>query len=271
MKFLPCTLLKILILTFTLNFGFTNNVHAKDTLDTVIDILSGLSCETQGVGNLLRTEFSHTCIPAPFFTFAVMNLVSPVLYMNTFLRLKINDHELFDGQFPGGQCIRQNRADPKNPELTFGLCSNAKLIVVRATAVAETAIAIAKAVLTGNDPWEDIKASWSSKESSYHNIYTAKPGESGMMIDVGFPIIPWKVIQDNDRICIATPGFTGYVPVGCKYIREPFPSSMYGSFMDISGSASSSNSNPNSNNTTDPLARQTEDVIKKHLMLQKLR
>ncbi|KJV93691.1 virB6 domain protein [Rickettsia parkeri str. Grand Bay] len=58
-----------------------------------------------------------------------MNLVSPVLYMNTFLKLKINDSDLFNdsnfGNFPGGQCTRENRIDPKNPELRFALCNNA--------------------------------------------------------------------------------------------------------------------------------------------------
>ncbi|MCC8368837.1 MAG: type IV secretion system protein [Rickettsia endosymbiont of Oxypoda opaca] len=259
MKFFPHTIIKILILSCTLNFSIVINVHAKDTieakdtLDTITGILTNLTCETQGVGNLLRSEFSHTCIPAPFFTFAVMNLVSPVFYMNTFLRLKINDHELFDKEFPGGQCTRNNRADPDNLELTFALCSNAKLALVRTKAVAESAVAIAKAVLTGDDPWEDIKDSWKNNEADYHNIYTAKPGDSGTMFDLGFPAIPWKVIQDNDRICMSTPGFskTGYIPVGCKYIREPFPKSIYSNFMDISGDSSALSE---STDPTDPLA-----------------
>ncbi|MFU7502319.1 MAG: hypothetical protein ACE1S7_02490 [Candidatus Tisiphia sp.] len=70
-----------------------------------------MTCETQGIGDLLRTEFSHTCIPASFFTFAVANIISPELYANTMLRLKINDHELFDGDYPGGQCARNNKID----------------------------------------------------------------------------------------------------------------------------------------------------------------
>lgn len=168
MKLFPRSILITLVLSFALNLGLVTKTHAKDTLDSIIDILSGLTCETQGVGDLLRSEFSHTCIVAPFFTFAVMNLVSPVLYMNTFLKLKINDSDLFNdsnfGNFPGGQCARENRIDPKNPELRFALCNNAKLIVSRAKSVAESALAIAKAVLTGSDPWDDIKTAWANKK-----------------------------------------------------------------------------------------------------------
>ena len=251
MKSFPRSILTMLIMSLTLNFGFVNKANASDVLDSITNTLANLTCETQGIGDLLRSEFSHTCIVAPFFTFAVMNLVSPVLYMNTFLKLKINDNELFETQFPGGQCTRNNRANPNDLKLTFGLCSNTKLLVARATAVAESAVAIAKAVLTGSDPWNDIKETWKTKKKDYYNIYTARPGESGTMFDVGFPIIIWKVIQDNDRICMATPGFTGYVPVGCKYIKEPFPKSMYNSFMDVGDKNSIKNPN---DNPTDPLA-----------------
>jgi type IV secretion system protein VirB6 len=237
MKLFPRSILITLVLSFALNLGLVTKAHAKDTLDSIVDVLSSLTCETQGVGDLLRSEFSHTCIVAPFFTFAVMNLVSPVLYMNTFLKLKINDNELFNdsrfGNFPGGQCTRENRIDPKNPELRFALCSNAKLIVARAEAVAKSALAIAKAVLTGSDPWDDIKEAWKNNKKDYYVPYSGKPGDDGFAFDVGFPVIYWKVIQDKDRICVSTKGFTGDVPVGCKYMKEPFPKSMYNNFMDV--------------------------------------
>ncbi|QQV74613.1 hypothetical protein H6P87_00149 [Rickettsia tillamookensis] len=253
MKLFPRSILITLVLSFALNLGLVTKTHAKDTLDSIVDILSGLTCETQGVGDLLRTEFSHTCIVAPFFTFAVMNLVSPVLYMNTFLKLKINDSDLFNdsnfGNFPGGQCTRENRIDPKNPELRFALCNNAKLIVSRAKSVAESALAIAKAVLTGGDPWNDIKKAWENKKKEYHIPYSGKPGDDGFAFDVGFPVIYWKVIQDKDRICVSTKGFTGDVPVGCKYMKEPFPKSMYNSFMDVADKVEDPKETP-----TDPLA-----------------
>ena len=80
-------------LYLVLSFSFLSFVSAQEckaennTLDTILDTLTNLTCETQGVGNLLRTEFSHTCIPAPFFTFAIANIISPGLYANTFRSL----------------------------------------------------------------------------------------------------------------------------------------------------------------------------------------
>ncbi|AFE48928.1 TrbL/VirB6 family protein [Rickettsia prowazekii] len=256
MALFPRSILIALVLSFVLNLGLVTKIHAKDTLDSIIDILSGLTCETQGVGDLMRTEFSHTCIVAPFFTFAVMNLVSPVLYMNTFLKLKINDSDLFNdsdfGNFPGGQCTRANRIDPKNPELRFALCNNAKLIVSRAKSVAESALAIAKAVLTWSDPWDDIKQAWENKKKEYHIPYRGKPGDDGFAFDVGFPVIYWKVIQDRDRICVSTKGFTGDVPVGCKYMKEPFPKSIYNSFIDVEDK--NFIKDPTNDTPSDPLA-----------------
>lgn len=251
MKLFPRSIFIILIVTFTLNFGLVNKAHADSTLDTIVGTLENLTCETQGIGNLLRSEFSQTCIPAPFFTFAIMNLVSPVLYMNTFLKLRINDDQLFGTQFPGGQCTRENRANYENPTLTFGLCNNAKLAFASAQAAGESALAIAKAVLTGTDPWDDIKASWQNR--NYYKTYeNKKPEDSGTMWDI-VPVF-WKVVQDNDRICVGTYGFTGIVPVGCKYIKEPFPRSIYNSFMDISDTGFIQDPNNPNNTASDPLA-----------------
>ena len=75
---LSLTAVKLPVLfILALSLIINNNAKAADTMDTVIDTLTNLTCETQGVGGLLRSEFSHTCIPAPFFTFLVANLVSP--------------------------------------------------------------------------------------------------------------------------------------------------------------------------------------------------
>ena len=71
---------KLILSSFILAFVCSVNTAiyaaepaAKSTLDTIVDTISSLTCQTQGVGDLLRSEFSHTCIPAPFVTFAVYN------------------------------------------------------------------------------------------------------------------------------------------------------------------------------------------------------
>ncbi|WP_341751514.1 type IV secretion system protein [Candidatus Tisiphia endosymbiont of Piscicola geometra] len=246
---------KIVVLCSLLNFTIIHNSYAeepkqKDTLDTIIDILSGLTCETQGIGDLLRTEFSHTCIPASFFTFAVANIISPGLYANTMLRLKINDHELFDGDYPGGQCARNNKIDPNDPKLTFAFCNNVKLAAVRVQAIAISALVIAKAVLTGSDPWEEIMEAWKSNKASFHTIYKdTKDGYSSVMLDVPIPVI-FKVVKIKDTMCVAAPTILAdWVPVGCKYIREPYPESIYATFMNLDGGTKKG-----PNTATDPMA-----------------
>lgn len=218
------------VITF-INTNFVRPAKAEDVLQTILDTLTSLTCETQGVGNLLRSEFTHTCIPAPFFTFLVANILSPGLYANTFLRVTINDKELFPGA-----CSRANRIDFYDQKLSFGMCNNTMLATARIAAIAKTAVAIAKSIFTGKDPWDDIQASWELKKIDYHKMYIdQREGDEGTMIDIGLiPIFPWKVIKENDKMCVATQSFSGWIPIGCKYIKEPFPISIYSDFMDMS-------------------------------------
>ncbi|MGC0372269.1 MAG: hypothetical protein DGJ47_000978, partial [Rickettsiaceae bacterium] len=221
-----CCQFFIFITLFVLCLIRTSN--AED-LDTILDRLNGLTCETDGIGNLLRTEFSHTCIPLPVSTFLVANIVSPGLYANTFLRLTINDEELFPEA-----CERQNRADFDDPRISFSMCSNTKLAVERVGSIAKVGVAIAKSLFTDENAWDLILDSWVLPKENYHNIYRDKPiGFNDNMIDVGIiPIFPLKVIKEQDKICVATLAFTGWIPIGCKYIKEPYPISIYEDFMN---------------------------------------
>ncbi len=221
--------IQLLLLILILSFSSISSARA-DTMDTIIDVLSSLTCETQGVGDLLRSEFAHTCIPAPFFTFLVANLVSPGLYANTMLRVKVNDPVLFPGA-----CYRENRIDYNDQKLSFAMCNNIKLQWARTNAVAQSAVYIAQALFTGEAPWNDIKNAWDIPEQTYHNLFIDKRvGDSGVMIDIGIiPAFPWKIVREKDKMCVATIAFTGWVPIGCKYIKEPFPISIYADFMDL--------------------------------------
>jgi type IV secretion system protein VirB6 len=222
----------IIIITITMPCSAAK----ADTMDTIISILTGLTCETQGIGNLLRTEFSHTCIPAPMFTFAIANIISPGEYAGTLLRLKINDPELFPDA-----CKRANRIDPNDPKLSFGLCSNTNLFIQRALAIINSALIIAKSLFTGqlSDVWPEILKAWQIPKIKYHEMFEdKKEGESGMMGDIpipplSVPFLFWKVVKENDKLCVSTISLFGWIPVGCKYIKEPFPRSIYADFMDL--------------------------------------
>lgn len=223
-----CTLLAMILIFLKLTMLPAR--AESNTMDTVVDTLKQLTCETMGVGDLLRSEFSHTCIPAPFFTFVVANLVSPLLYANTMLRVKINDDDLF----PEGACKRENRLNFKDPELNFYMCNNIKLEGYRVLAIAKSAVYIAGSLFTGKAPWGDIKKAWNIPKSDYHNKYGGVEGKSGMMVDIGIiPVFPWKIIKDKDKLCVATQSFSGWIPIGCKYIKEPYPISIYADFMDL--------------------------------------
>jgi type IV secretion system protein VirB6 len=60
-------------------------------------------------------------------------------------------------------------------------------------------------------------------------------GDWGVFADLSLgqtaTIFPWKVVEHNDRICVETLSFIGWLRVGCKYIAEPFPKSAYGEFL----------------------------------------
>ena len=204
-------------------------------LDTVLNALTGLTCESKGVGNLIRTEFSHTCTPSSLLNDTIASIISPGLYPDALLRLYINDDDLFPGS-----CKRGNRIDYNDQKISFSFCNNAKLAKVRGESIAKSVVVIAKAVLTGGDPWDGIVEAWNEPKINYHDIFEDKiEGDSGTMIDAGLlmgiviPVLPWKIIKDKDKMCVATQSFSGWIPIGCKYIKEPFPVSIYADFLDV--------------------------------------
>ncbi len=203
---------------------------AGGTLDTILDTLSGLTCETQGIGNLLRSEFTHTCIPAPFLTFVIANIVSPGVYANTFLRLAINDEELFPGA-----CLSENRVEYDDQKISFAMCRNDRLLIARTAAIAGVGVTIAKTLFTGENVWDAILGTWNLPKDQYFEMFLdKKENDEGLMVDIGIiPFFPWKVIREKDKLCVATLGFLGWLPVGCKYIKEPYPISIYADFMNV--------------------------------------
>jgi len=66
------------------------------------------------------------------------------------------------------------------------------LTAVRIGAIANTAVAIAKALFTGKDPWDDILQAWNLPKESYHVMHRdTSEGDQGMMVDIGIiPVFP---------------------------------------------------------------------------------
>lgn len=222
---------KKLFITFFLTICLLGQSAKASDLETIFDNILNITCETEGIGGLLKPEFAHTCIPAPFFSFLIANIISPGLYANTLLRMNMNDDDLFPDA-----CYRENRSEFSDPRISFSLCNNVKLLGARSKAVAEAVLPFLAATIKGESPWGVIKDAWTLKKSEYHNIYNnKKEGDEGTMWDIGvIPYFPWKIVKRQDRLCVATKGFGGWIPVGCKFIKEPYPISIYSDFMDLS-------------------------------------
>lgn len=229
--------LLLLLVVSLCNLGVVSNARADSFLDDMLNVLNGLSCETEGVGDLLRSEFSHTCVPAPFATFAIANIISPGLYAIAFLRLSINDDHLFPDA-----CDRGNRIEFDDQRLSFSLCNNSLLAAERFKLIGNLVVQMAKAIWNGTSIKDSFSGGWKIPKKDYHSKYkNKKKGSSGMLIDfldvAGTPvpfIVPWKVIRDDDKLCVATRTLAWtWIPVGCKYIKEPFPTSRYADFMSL--------------------------------------
>ncbi len=212
--------MSLLIVIVSLN----QNTAKADSITDVVNAIMTLTCETEGIGDLLTKPFTHTCIQDPFSTLIVANIISPGIYASMMLRLRIDDDNIFPGN-----CLRKNRANPANPTLNFGLCTNYLMIAYRAEMIGK----FASSLVNGAPSWDSLANMIDS--SKYTQLFHNKhDGDWGIYGDIPLgpvsPVFPWKVIVHGDRICVETISFIGWMHVGCKYIAEPFPKSVYGSF-----------------------------------------
>ncbi|MDG1437076.1 MAG: type IV secretion system protein [Rickettsiaceae bacterium] len=227
-----------IIITSIVSLVWSCNAKADSDLqkflDETVNVIENLSCETQGVGNLLRTdEFAHTCIPIPVATYVIYDLFSFGQYRNFVLRLDLKGNN--------NTCNREERIDFKDKKLSFTMCSNIKLIEARSQLLGELVwdvIRVGWSQSTGGN--KKFSSSYAISKDKYHNSYhNKKVGDSGVMFDRALgssyaTILSWKVIRDDDKLCVATLSVFGWVPVGCKYLKEPFPVSIYSEFIDRS-------------------------------------
>jgi type IV secretion system protein VirB6 len=208
-----------IILTLYTPYSYAGEI--EDRNEEAMEIYENLTCETAGVGDLFRTEFSHTCITAPFFDFLIASILSPGLYVLAVLKLKINDDVLFPSS-----CARENRINPHKPKITFGICNNILLAEAIAESIAEGTVDMIADLAAGKTIAEAIQGNFKIEKKDFTNIYEDKePGDED--VDWDLTPIPWKVVEYRDQICIATQGITGWMNVGCRYMKEPYPDSIY--------------------------------------------
>lgn len=211
-----------------------------DTIGDVTTIIANLTCETSEIGNMIHGEFGHTCVPMPFSTLAMAVILNPLapLYLAGITTMNINNEKLFPQN-----CSRASRADFSTPKIRFSFCNDILLKLLLNVAVVEASVKVAAAVITGTNVWDAIKEALTLDPTLY-NLGPGQPvpdlvsaigdgygvGYIGVAM-AGYLPIPVSVVKDNDRICVATTGITGWLSMGCKYISEPVRQSQYASFM----------------------------------------
>lgn len=236
-------------------FTFLPITARAGSFNDILTSISAISCETLYL--VKQSYFPQTCIPSAYSTTAIANIVSPGIYSWAMSRLAINDEQLFPGN-----CKRENRADPYNPKIKFGFCSNLLLVPLRLEALGNVVLGLLVDAVTGKDPWANVAKNWYIDPAKYHSMDGYTPGSeehevndegwftdlnlgvltdslnldpsnlTNAMINKQVPVVvfPWKVMKINDTICVTTLGITGYIPVGCKYMVDPYLISQYYNF-----------------------------------------
>ena len=205
-----------------------------DVVSDVINQVMSITCETQAIANL----GGYTCINDTIVGAAIANIISFPTYGFAMMHGNMNNNDLFHNN-----CT--TKASPTNPTINFGFCSDLDLVPLKVVAAAKVTRTLATSLLNGSLPSDQaLQQAWQVSPSEYfetHNVSLTgsagvySGGSSGTFIDA-VAIIPWQVLQVNDRICVATIGATGaWVPFGCKYISEPYPTSRYSGFFDGNG------------------------------------
>ena len=148
--------------------------QATDVFNTIVDQLTRITCETTTVGELLRNQYTHTCIRSNFSVFSVIKKVfqSQGMYLLAFLKLAIHDEEILPEN-----CTYKNRADPKDLKLKFALCSNKKLALANLQRAA-TPVLIYKIIkdclIGGKGVWEVVKDALIIDKTEFYEVKTEK-------------------------------------------------------------------------------------------------
>ncbi len=226
-------LISLVLYSFALVFCI--NSFPKSALAGETEVLQYLSCEGGFAADLLNYGSPYSCIREPLLDQMVTGLLTLGMSVAMTTRLKMHNNQYSEG------CKRENRADYDNPKIDFGLCNNVRLIAMN---VWQALSGAAENLITGDlDNIDNLIPDPSEYVFDFSNT---GPGFYSVFADVRLVPIPVKVQQllqvqpppyiafvynvdtNQDRICVNILTMVGaFMPVGCKYIKEPFPRSIY--------------------------------------------
>ncbi|HJK87742.1 MAG TPA: type IV secretion system protein [Candidatus Megaira endosymbiont of Hartmannula sinica] len=218
----------------------TNNkpdIKKEKDLNTIYEFIRSLTCETRGVGDLLRSEFANTCTPTSVLGMAYSFIVSPIQYAPAMARLKINDDNLFASIGLGKhQCGRTNRIKFNDQKISFAVCNDKKLAKLISSKLPAIAKDIALGSIGDGDILENILKDIKLDPKDFHDIH--RDVKVGSIIPGIFPVSNWKIEKRADKICVSVQSFGGWTPVGCKFIEDPYPNSIYNKCFTKDGDSS---------------------------------
>lgn len=203
-------ILTLFLFIFTVVNVYSPIVRASD--DDRSDFADLFSCETMYIQDTSKYDAPHTCVEEPMLTRLVTMMLTALTSEVVIYRLKM-EHE---GLLPGN-CSRDNRADFNDPRLDYYLCSNLLLYAYHMKNVFESMGA-------GSNAWANMKYTDYLIKGLNNRV-----GDKIVYLDIplALPIMA-KIERVQDRVCFSMMTFTTlFTPIGCKYIKEPYPESIY--------------------------------------------
>ena len=198
----------------TLVFCGSAKAHAAEP--SMDDILSALSCETGFVADTINYTMPYTCVQNPLFSQMSSAFKTGGTSLFVTMRLKMHQEEIYPGN-----CSRGGRANYWDQKIKFGFCNNYKLQSANVMSIIRNAMA-------GQAPTMPAKSEYLVDGGDH-----APDGMPHFLADVSILTATnfwwiYKTQKRQDKLCVFMLSLFGeWVTLGCKYMAEPYPLSMY--------------------------------------------
>lgn len=206
------------LIFIVLIFATQSNLYSNDDLDD--ETLNKATVLLQSMNCVVFRSFApgnHTCTDTH-----ASDIAKALGGGSAFLapaHIRLDYPELFGKK----NCQKASLRDLK---LTTAFCDD-NLVLKIFKAMTETIPRIMIEVTTAGKSFKDAILDAMTDPNSVYTIKTLNVGEHHLVFSGVMPL-RFKVVRHRDKLCIDVLSLIGYIPVGCKYIAEPYPYSKYG-------------------------------------------